>query len=725
MAEDVTLRWGSTGFERVNQEFDMLQRRSDEIRSWGEKVAGGFKRMEEATQYWFRQHKESIGQGITILGDLGNTAIKVSAAFLGLGTVIAGTAAAVVGEFGKAVIKATESNRQLEMSLYGATNSWDAVAKVEKFADQYAREYAVGSEQTLKAMRELAFIPALRPIIAKGDVEEMRNYMDLARALVLIRPEAGIQGAETALRQAFMGRWRGLQQYGIRPEEVAALQGVSVKTLEHKPEVALAGLEKWKEQTVGADALAQSLKTVSAQVTMMRSTWHEWLETIGKTGIYDKVVGYMEKLRISFSQFMESSNMRKWTTEINRALEGVADTIANIFTKGINWNDVSSFSGLWEAVKKVASNLWDSVKEPLAEGLQKALNFAVEAVMPVIEEVFVPVGMAIGGAVVKGSKEAMEKHPLETMGTAAATGAISGPGGFWGKVISAVGLMELSALPTQIGTIKSLWSGYADFMEGIGSRVEAAIGRMLGRKEVPFIPPPFPTAEEHGQAERAAAWREKLMPEEHGQAERAAAFAALPTPPRTPLYETPAEKEYTRHKLWEHMAATMAKAPVGPQEPTGASYLFATGKIKEPEYFQRRKMEEFQEERMTRLGKIAEMPEAEPATKSKIFQEMFGVAAGKGDFSKAQEYMNKSIDSMKESMKTQAELLKEQKENAKATADNTNKTVSVLEKTLCVLESIDSKSGNKETGTGTAQEKGTQIPDELLQVVSDPWTQGW
>lgn len=550
--------------------------------------------------------------------------------------------------------------------------------------------------------------------------------MDLARALVLIRPEAGIQGAETALRQAFMGRWRGLQQYGIRPEDVAALQGVSVKTLEHKPEVALAGLEKWKEQAVGADALAQSLKTVSAQVTMMHSTWHEWLETIGKTGIYDKVVGYMEKLRISFSQFMESSNMRKWTTEINGALESVADTIANVFTKGINWGNVSSFSDLWEAAKQVASNLWDSVKEPLAEGFKKALSFAAEAAVTVIEEAFVPVGMAIGGAIVKGSKKAMEEHPLATMGAAGVAGAMSGPGGFWGKAISGVAAMELVALPTQIGAVKSLWSGYADFMEGIGSRVEAAIGRILGRKEVPFIPPPFPTAEEHGQAERAAAWREKLMPEEHGQAERAAAFAALPTPPRGPLPEIPiAEKEYSLYKLWEHMAATMAKTPVGPQEPTTASYLFATGKIKEPEYFQRRQMEEFQEERMTRLGKIAEMPEAEAATKSKIFQEMFGVAAGKGDFSKAQEYMNKSIDAMVEAQKTVVTDTKEQKANTKATADNTGEANKLIQQTITLLESINEKSGNKETGTGAAQEKRAQIPDELLQVVSDPWIQGW
>ena len=98
--------------------------------------------------------------------------------------------------------------------------------------------------ETLESMRELAFHPAIKPIMEEGDVDMMKRIMDVLQGLATIKPQEGFQGAAYALRQAMSGVWRPMQyQYGIRPEHLAGAAGMTMEEFELSPAKSFKALE--------------------------------------------------------------------------------------------------------------------------------------------------------------------------------------------------------------------------------------------------------------------------------------------------------------------------------------------------------------------------------------------------------------------------------------------------------------------------------------------------
>jgi hypothetical protein len=96
-------------------------------------------------------------------------------------------------------------------------------------------------------------------------------------------------------------------------------------------------------------------------------------------------------------------------------LEGIANGIANILTKGIDWEKVTDLSGALSAFRQVGANTieevskaWEENKDVLNSTFEKIITFVANAAIGVAGKVFVPVGEAIGNAMIEG----MKKHPL-------------------------------------------------------------------------------------------------------------------------------------------------------------------------------------------------------------------------------------------------------------------------------------------------------------------------
>lgn len=83
------------------------------------------------------------------------------------------------------------------------------------------------------------------------------------------------------------------------------------------------------------------------------------------------------------------------------------------------------------------------------------------------------------------------------------------------------------------------------------------------------------------------------------------------------------------------------------------------------------RMETFQDLRMRRLTEIEKLPEAPGAVRAQVYEQMFGIALGKGEYGKAEGFLSKALDAMKEGFKEQAGFGKSIKDNTKSHEDNT------------------------------------------------------
>jgi hypothetical protein len=139
-----------------------------------------------------------------------------------------------------------------------------------------------------------------------------------------------------------------------------------------------------------------------------------------------------------------------------------------------------------------------------------------------------------------------------------------------------------------------------------------------------------------------------------------------------------AEERFAQYGAWSRMAGMLAQAPE--EAAKSARYRFAVGEIPFEEFKRQQKIEDFRAEQMKRLETIAGMPGAGPEVRGKVFGEMFNVAYQQGDWGKAQEFMNKSLEEMVESMKKQAGVAEKDSGNLSTIADNTGRMADHLDK---------------------------------------------
>jgi hypothetical protein len=119
----------------------------------------------------------------------------------------------------------------------------------------------------------------------------------------------------------------------------------------------------------------------------------------------------------------------------------------------------------------------------------------------------------------------------------------------------------------------------------------------------------------------------------------------------------------------------------------------------------RMRMEDYGKEREQKLSSILEtaIAEKEVGVQGRVYGEMFNIAYQKGDFGKAQEYMNKSLEAMLEQLKKSEKFEEEDNESLKEIKESSAETAELL-------KSWD-KGGGRYSNVPSAER------DELVQAV--------
>ncbi len=411
MADDVKLKYGSSGFETVRSQLSELKAMGGGSGSWFTPMQQTLREAETSVTSFAGKFKSEFEGVKSVVGDVVGGLVKVTTVVGSITALVAGAATAAFTLWSTSVLKTTETFRMLETSMYGATKSWESVNKVSTFAKEYAAEYPAMYKDVMQAMQSFSYIPALKPIIQQGDVINMKEMMTVVQGLMTMRPEQGVQGAIFALREALAGNWRSMQfRFDVPVASIAESAGMTMEQMKQSPDQAMKAMKSFVDSFVGADTMAMMAKNLSIQVGNLRDKYDMWIDKLGKTGIYDKVIDYLLKLNDAFGAFLESDKLQGWTQAINEFLEKTADRLASVFTEGIDWGNVTDFKGLLDAFKQVAQNagkvfreVWDEIKGPLTDGLRTALSAAAEIASPIVRDIFVPIGMTIGSSIIEGN----------------------------------------------------------------------------------------------------------------------------------------------------------------------------------------------------------------------------------------------------------------------------------------------------------------------------------
>lgn len=643
MASNVTLRYGSTGYAKVQGELTGLEKASGRMSNAFTKVGTTADRETPRVTGFFTKFSGSMKGAISIGGRFLMVAAKITAAITAIGVAAAGVAAVGFLKWGKSMLMVTEGFRQTEISMYGVLKSWDKVKVVSEFAKKYAAEFPAQYGQVMQTMSSLAMIPAIKPIVAGGDVRAMTDIMTILQSMATMRPDQGLPGAMMAFREALAGNWRSLQmRFDVPIRAVAESIGMTLDEMRASPEAAIKAMKAWTDATVGAETLAMAAMSLETQWGNVKEAYGLWLEMLGKAGVYKKVVGYIANLADFMNKLLETDKVKGWATELNAALEKVADAIAGVFTKGVSWEDIGSVGDLMDALKQVGRNAldaiakaWDANKDILLKGLQSVMIYVAKGLGEFIGQVFIPVGVAIGKGILTGVSQYLEQHPLlkaalEPPGMRAMAGVV-------GKVGEATGLL------TSEEDIRGLYRG-----KGGPSRV--------GRERYELVPP----------IEK----KTQLLGMEKLELGKRATTVAQP-----PIFQ-PLIGPMQEYKMWSGMAGALAKAPRG--ERVSPTTAFATGQIGYGEYAKQQRVEDFQREQMTRLTGIAEAPGVAPGVRAGAYQEMFGIAVGRGETGKAGTYMEEALKSLTE----QAEKKKERDEKEAEDREKQYEQMKLQNKTL-------------------------------------------
>jgi len=421
MADDVRIKYGSSGFERVRKELRDLEAIGATSGTWFKSMQKSVKEAEAAHTSFGLSAAGSLQSVASVAGGLSMAILKIGTVVTAVSGIVAGVGVAAFTKWSMSVMQTTERFKMLEISLYGATKSWEAVNKVSEFAKKYAAEFPAMYGDIMQAMQSFSYIPALKPMIMKGDVEEMHKMMTIIQGLMTMRPDQGVQGAIYALREALAGNWRTLQaRFDVPIASIAKSAGMTLQEMKASPGDAVKALKSFVDEFVGADTMAMMAKNLSIQLGNLKDKYEMWIDKLGKTGVYQKVVDYLLKLNDAQERFMSSDRFKNWTEQINKFLEDVVDGIAGVFTKGIDWESIATMGELGEAMKKVGQNaieelkkVWEAAKEPLADALKGVFRFVGKAAAEAFKEALLPAMKEIESGLRKSMDEYGKENPVK------------------------------------------------------------------------------------------------------------------------------------------------------------------------------------------------------------------------------------------------------------------------------------------------------------------------
>lgn len=660
---DVNLEYTSSGFQAVNGELKSLESSSRAATGWLKPMQSTLESIGSSGRSAFGQvaagAKEATGSIWSFIEGL----TKVGAVITTINGLLAGAGVFGFAKWSEGMLKATESGRTLEASLKAVLGTQEAFQKVSDFA----KGTAAGSSDTtrtqvLETAKRFSLLPGTQPIYEQGNTQWMQRIENIVHGFSQMYG-GGRENAEHVVQQALGGMWRPFQmQTGVKPEALAQRAGMGKEEMESTSLNTLKALEVLTRA-------APQITTLEGVMNKLRGSYKEWLEQIGNTGIYDKVLGYMGRLNEFFNRLFSGGQGKGMATALSQAMEAVADGISKIFTKGIDWDKITNLSGAIKAFEQVAKNAaqtlkdgWDAHKDSISEALTKALEFAAGVVIG-SAKIFLPVGKEIASKIVQGIKDEMAAHPVEAAILMSALGFVKA-----GVLGAAAGLGIVGGALADEAARRHTTS--PDSFDMMGRRIAG------GPQASGLARPPVSTV---------AAAAAEYPPYEPGPWSPTTPKDKLIANPRQMLLEQRAQMVGS----WAGMAGKLAEATG--TETTGEQHdtllrdrrvmrdKWTEGTISDEEWkpFMKKSGREedrllavsgFQTDYLSKMQGLVSTPGATPAFQSQMFSQMSGISMQRGEMGPAKDYMSKSLEALAASFKDDKARAEKQLAAEEATA---------------------------------------------------------
>ena len=117
MSDDIKIKYGSTGFEKVARELASLEKQSGGSASWFAPMQKSLKDAESAGTSFTSNLSEGLGRTLSVAGGVAVKLAEVAMAVTAVAGVITGVGVAAFTSWSVSVLKTTESFRMLETSL--------------------------------------------------------------------------------------------------------------------------------------------------------------------------------------------------------------------------------------------------------------------------------------------------------------------------------------------------------------------------------------------------------------------------------------------------------------------------------------------------------------------------------------------------------------------------------------------------------------------------------
>lgn len=703
---DVDILFDSLGFDKLRSDFDNLHHYFENLSAKAQQVANGLSGLGEKLSGVGEKAGIAgtalggvvgvVGNGIGLVANFAMEVAKISVALTGVAAAAGGAAIFGIAEFTKKVIQETESESKLEIALLGVMKSTENVGKAHQFAVGYATQYGIELERILGIVKTFALMPQVGVGIKRGDVDEMKRYMDLVSQLQALKPDTSVEAVANAIKMASMGRSMALRRItGISVAQLAAEGGFGEKEMTQSPAKMVESLEAYTKARGGQQLLAQSSELVSRQMTALSEAWKHFLDEIGNAGVYDLVISKFKALRSAVIEFLGTEQFRTFAEKISMFLEDFVNTLTNIFTKGIDWSKVTDWESLKSAIEQVANNavdaflkVWDKIKEPLTKILIEVFKVVAKAVLFTIKEVFLPIGVGIGDSIVEGYHSAIKKLPIIGGISQGVLAAIPGGAavnmllGMREKTIEAK--KEASALKTggEAGEEEpaSVWAKAQRVLNRTGSMFAAAINQIEESVKHWSM-----TSDNLLKWTEAWAGMSKRLAEGKTWLERI-------------------EDEQEKDKAHRVMREKWDTGELSDDK--WKEYIKKRGQEED----KKRRVKDYEEEYEKRLTDILGMSGVSSQTQSGIYQKLFGISMEKGRPEEARDYMNKSLDAMVHAQAEATKLEEQQLGNLEEIAANTRTMAGGYAK----KEGPKVGEGEKSTATPTMTARDMPLADDVF-----------
>lgn len=494
------IRFFTTGYQETIRQIREVRAESQAMRSGFLRVGPDAEAGAHQAISAFGKVKMGVEGVFPAMSNLLVLGAKIATMFTAIGAAGATAGVAIGTKFVSGILTTREEFFKAEVALEGVLKNRQKVEQLVTFAAQFAAQYPAMFGDVIEMMQSMVMIPAVRPMFERMDLKSIKEMLLTVQGLQVMKPGYPMGGIMIALREALSGNLRSLEyRMDVPVRAIAASIGATVEQLRQSPELTLKALKAFVDASVGADTLERAAKTVTIQFGNLIDKYKMWMNTVGKSGMYDAVVEKLISLNVWWERFLNSGPMQTFGKGVNDFIINALNKIEQVSLKGVDFDKMGllgGFAKMGENLIEAARDVAEKYSQTFMNGFKTAMGVLARAFEFAVVNIFFPIGKAIGLAIIEGLKEAIREHPVLSalvaslyLGAkgAALGGAVGGPlgakiglaAGVAGGVLGVGGLNLFgketeggqNRLKSLLDSVRGALGQFGEFMNGLFSNI--------------------------------------------------------------------------------------------------------------------------------------------------------------------------------------------------------------------------------------------------------------